>query len=486
MFSKEEKKLALMRLKKNGMAYKRTVVELGYPTAACLRQWANPKLKPKAKVEPYKRYTLIKPRVSCTIEEKLRAIHRCYDQGESPGKVAEEMGLSVGGVISNWKREYQEKGYLTGVKKDRETTPPPNLIEAPAPSSVTPDSYETLKAAYESLQAQNTAYLDERKKLVAEREQVAMERDVLAKTIELLKKDPGVNPEAMSNLEKVVIVDAMGDRYSRPTLRRHLGLSKSSYYYARAAMIAQDKYFEIRGRICSIFHASDSTYGYRRIWGELKNEGVFISEKIVRRLMTEEELFVIRFKKRYYCSYQGEVTPAPANLLKRDFHADNPNEKWLTDITEFHIPAGKVYLSPILDCYDGLIVSWSMSTSPNAELANSSLEKAIAILGDETPIVHSDRGGHYRCPDWIALMTEHNLIRSMSKKGCSPDNSACEGFFGRLKNECFYNKTFAGVTAHEFIAYIDRYILWYNTKRIKKSLGYLSPAEYRRQRLQAA
>jgi transposase InsO family protein len=74
----------------------------------------------------------------------------------------------------------------------------------------------------------------------------------------------------------------------------------------------------------------------------------------------------------------------------------------------------------------------------------------------------------------------------MSKKGCSPDNSACEGFFGRLKNECFYNKTFAGVTAHEFIAYIDRYILWYNTKRIKKSLGYLSPAEYRRQQLQAA
>ena len=146
MFSKEEKKLALMRLKKNGMAYKRTVVELGYPTAACLRQWANPELKPKAKVEPYKRYTLIKPRVSCTIEEKLRAIHRCYEQGESPGKVAEEMGLSAGGVISNWKREYQEKGCLTGVKKDRETTPPPNLIEAPAPSSVTPDSYETLKA----------------------------------------------------------------------------------------------------------------------------------------------------------------------------------------------------------------------------------------------------------------------------------------------------------------------------------------------------
>jgi len=487
MYSQEEKMRALMRLKKNGMAYQRTIVELGYPSAMCLHQWANPKAKPKANVKPYQRtYTLIKPRLSCTIEEKLRAIHRCYDQGESPAKVAKEMGLSAGGVISNWKREYQEKGYLTSVKKDRETTPPPSLIEAPAPSSVTPDSYEALKAAYESLQAQNKAYLDERQRLVAEREQVAMERDVLAKTIELLKKDPCVNPEAMSNLEKVVIVDAMGNRYSRPTLRLYLGLSKSSYYYARATIRAEDKYFKIRGQIRSIFHASDSTYGYRRIWGELKNEGVHISEKIVRRLMTDEELFVIRCKKRHYSSYQGEVTPAPANLLKRDFHADNPNEKWLTDITEFHIPAGKVYLSPILDCYDGLIVSWSMGTSPNAELANSSLKKAIAELSDETPIVHSDRGGHYRWPDWINLMTKNNLIRSMSKKGCSPDNSACEGFFGRLKNECFYNKTFAGITAPEFIAYIDRYILWYNTKRIKKSLGYLSPAEYRRQRLQAA
>ena len=377
MFYWGKKKLALMRLKKNGMAYKQAVVELGYPTAACLRQWANPKPKFKEKVELYKRYTLIKPRVSCTIEEKLRAIHRCYDQGESPSKVAKEMGLSAGGVICNWKREYQEKGYLTSVKKDRETTPPPSLIEPLESNPKTPDSYETLKADYETLQAQNKAYLDERQRLVIEHEQVAMERDVLAKTIELLKKDPCVNPEAMSNLEKVVIVDAMGNRYSRPTLRLYLGLSKSSYYYARATIMAEDKYFKIRGQIRSIFHASDSTYGYRRIWGELKNEGVYISEKIVRRLMTEEELFVIRCKKRYYSSYQGEVTAAPANLLKRNFHADNPNEKWLTDITEFHIPAGKVYLSPILDCYDGLIVSWSIGTSPNAELANSSLKKAI-------------------------------------------------------------------------------------------------------------
>lgn len=487
MFSKEEKNRALLRLKMNGMAYQRTVVELGYPTSACLRQWANPKLKVIAKQAQYQRkHTLIKPRVSCTIEEKLKAIHRCRDLGELPDKVAMEMGLASGSVISNWKRLFQEKGYLVSVKKSREITPPQSLIETPKTPPETPNDYEALKAAYEALQAQNKAYLEEREKLVAEREQVAMERDVLAKTIELLKKDPGVNPEAMSNLEKVGIVDAMGDRYSRLTMRRYLGLSQSSYYYTRAILVAEDKYYEIRGKIRSIFEDSNSTYGYRRIWGELKNEGARLSEKVVRRLMAEEELFVIRCKKRHFISYQGEVTPAPANLLERDFHADKPNEKWLTDITEFHIPAGKIYLSPILDCHDGLIVSWSVGTSPNSELANSSLKKAIATLSGETPIVHSDRGGHYRWPGWIGLMTKHNLTRSMSKKGCSPDNSACEGFFGRLKNECFYNKTFARMTTHQFIAYIDRYILWYNNKRIKKSLGYLSPVDYRRQQLQAA
>ena len=132
----------------------------------------------------------------------------------------------------------------------------------------------------------------------------------------------------------------------------------------------------------------------------------------------------------------GEISPAVPNLLKRDFHADRPNQKWLTDLSEFAIPAGKVYLSPIVDCFDGMIVHWTMCTSPNAALANSMLDGAIAKLNEnQHPIVHSDRGGHYRWPGWIERMNHAGLIRSMSKKGCSPDNSACEGFFGRLK--CF-------------------------------------------------
>ena len=143
-----------------------------------------------------------------------------------------------------------------------------------------------------------------------------------------------------------------------------------------------------------------------------------------------------------YGSYIGEISPAPDNLLNRDFSADAPNEKWLTDITEFQIPAGKVYLSPMIDCFDGMVVSWSIGTRPNAELVNTMLDAAIDKVDSsgDRPVVHSDRGGHYRWPGWLNRIAEAKLVRSMSRKGCSPDNAACEGFFGRLKIEMFFER----------------------------------------------
>ena len=186
-------------------------------------------------------------------------------------------------------------------------------------------------------------------------------------------------------------------------------------------------------------------------------------------------------RRRRYASYLGEISPAPENLINRDFQAAIPNEKWLTDITEFHIPAGKVYLSPMIDCFDGLVISWSIGTRPDADLVNTMLDAAIETVTNksERPVVHSDRGAHYRWPGWLSRMHNAKLIRSMSRKGCSPDNAACEGFFGRLKTEMFYRRDWQATTIEQFIKQVDSYIRWYNGKRIKISLGSLSPVEYR-------
>ena len=176
----------------------------------------------------------------------------------------------------------------------------------------------------------------------------------------------------------------------------------------------------------------------------------------------------------------GEITPEVENIVSRDFHANQPYEKLLTDITEFAIPSGKLYLSAMIDCFDGKVAGWTTGTRPNADLVNTMLDQVIANLPEGChPVVHSDRGCHYRWPGWIDRMKGAGLIRSMSKKGYSPDNAACEGFFGRLKNEMFYGRSWKQVSLDDFRQEIDRYINWYNHKRIKLSLGGLSPIEYR-------
>jgi transposase InsO family protein len=127
------------------------------------------------------------------------------------------------------------------------------------------------------------------------------------------------------------------------------------------------------------------------------------------------------------------------------------------------------------------VPSWTIGTSPDAELVNQMLDRGIKTLRpEEHPLVHSDRGFHYRWKGWLSRMETAELTRSMSKKACSPDNAACEGFFGRLKNEMFYDRSWEGVSLDGFMDTLDEYLVWYNEKRIKLSLGAMSPLEYRR------
>lgn len=241
-----------------------------------------------------------------------------------------------------------------------------------------------------------------------------------------------------------------------------------------------DKYAVLKNRILELFEQNNRCYGYRRIHESLVREGIRVSDKVIRTIMKEACLVAQQNTGGSRGSYQGEITPAPENLIERDFHAEAPNKKWLTDITEFHIPAGKAYLSPIVDCFDGMLVSWSISTRPDAELVNTMLDLATDMLDDDkSPIIHSDRGCHYRWPGWIERTENASLVRSMSKKGYSPHNAACEGLFGWIKNEMFYNRNWIGVTMDSFMDILDKYLQWYNLARIKMSLVAMSPVQYR-------
>ena len=187
--------------------------------------------------------------------------------------------------------------------------------------------------------------------------------------------------------------------------------------------------------------------------------------------------------KRGHGSYEGEVSEHPGNKVGQDFEAGLPNFLWPADVTQFSIPAGRLCLSPVLDCFDGAIAGWTTSTSPNAEMANSMPGAALDTTTDHERrhlVIHSDCGCHYRRPGWMGICEEAGMARSMSRKGCSPDNSRMEGFFGTMKTEMFHGRDWAGVTLDELGKRIDAYIERHNTTRIKRSLGSMSPLQYRR------
>lgn len=182
-----------------------------------------------------------------------------------------------------------------------------------------------------------------------------LEINILKETINVLKKSRHRH-DIPEKQEKGSDGRALKDKYPLPVLLERLGLSKSSYYYQETAMQREDKYDGVRRRIAELFHENKRRYGYRRIYGLLKREGIVLSEKVIRRIMCEDDLSVKTKRRKKYNSYQEEISQAVSNIIQRNFHADRPNEKWLTDITEFALSAGKAYLSPIIDCFDVMLV----------------------------------------------------------------------------------------------------------------------------------
>jgi transposase InsO family protein len=257
------------------------------------------------------------------------------------------------------------------------------------------------------------------------------------------------------------------------------GLARSTFYYQQKVLQVADKYAPLKARIRALFEQHKGRYGYRRITAALRNMGELINHKTVQRLMGQLRLkSLVRVKK--YRSYKGLVGRIAPNILQRQFDAQRPNQKWVTDVTEFNVAGQKLYLSPVMDLYNGEIIAHQMAKRPVFEMVSTMIKKAFARLGEgDKPILHSDQGWQYQMPSYRYLLARKAIDQSMSRKGNCLDNAAMESFFGTLKSEFFYLNQFKSVD--DLQAGLDLYIHYYNHDRIKLKLKGLSPVQYRTQ-----
>ena len=444
MFTDEDREHALEVLAANGGRVTKTLRELGYPSRQTPYRLVEDDRSAVRRTNgrPFSHYSNDTRKEAMVLTQK----------GWTPREIAKSLGLANPAVVCNWIRS--KKGKVVKMTAD----------------SARPAGEEHAWSGFEGSEEERIAQLE-------------LENDILRGVVEALKAE---SLDALTNREKTVLIEHLRQETSRPLreLTDFLRISKSSYEYQRVVLGRPDKYAEARGRIVEEFEAAGRTWGYRYITHILRQgeKPLVLSEKVVRRIMAEEGCRDIYLKKtRRYSSYAGEISKAPADLAKRDFRAALPNRLWLTDVTEFGLPCGKCYLSPILDCFDGKLVSWSIGQRPTADFANRALLAACeGKPASDCPILHSDRRAHYRWPGWAAICNRHGVVRSMSRKGRSPDNAAMEGFFGRLKNEFFYHRDWKGVTMEEFISLLNGYLCYYNESRLKESLGWMSPNQYRR------
>lgn len=248
-------------------------------------------------------------------------------------------------------------------------------------------------------------------------------------------------------------------------------------------MGAGDPYAPLKARIQEIYDHHKGRYGYRRITAALRQAGEAINHKVVQRLMQQLGLKSLVRPKRYR-AYRGAVGQVAANVLDRQFQAEGPNQKWVTDITEFNVDGQKLYLSPIMDLYNGEIVAYQTSRRPVLSLVKHMLQQAFTRLKrSDRPLLHSDQGWHYQHPTYRSLLAGQALTQSMSRKGNCLDNAAMESFFGTLKAEYFHLNRFD--TIEQLQQGLDQYIHYYNHERIRLKLKGLSPVQYRTQAMAA-
>lgn len=249
---------------------------------------------------------------------------------------------------------------------------------------------------------------------------------------------------------------------------------------------------EIMNMIIEIFYKNNQLYGYRRVTLELARRGFNVNHKKVQRLMQVMGLYA-KCPKVKYKSYKGDLNGKCSNKLlekqetenhiiyKRNFKTNRCNQIWSTDVSEFHIAAGKLYLSPIIDIHNREIISYNISTSPNFTQITNMLDGAFERFENLNDLIlHSDQGWQYQMHAFQQELKKRNIIQSMSRKGNCLDNSPMENFFGIMKNEMFYGKEHTFNSLEELRVAMEGYIEYYNYERISLKLKGHTPVEYRR------
>ncbi|MED3795513.1 IS3 family transposase [Niallia alba] len=393
----------------------------------------------------------LEPRSSCTFYEpsfKLDVLKYRVETGASYFNTAIHFNLSSPYTVQRWEEQYQKaSGEAFVSQKEGKTT--------------MAKKEQTDKEKMEQLQA--------------ELEHLRMENAYLKKLKSLSSKQGKITKQ-----DKVQVIYELRHEFPVVKLVKLAGIPHSTYYYMIKQRNLPDSDASLKEEITSIFNEHKGRYGYRRIRDELQNRGKKINHKKVQRIMNLLGLkSVIRMKK--YKSFKGSVGKVAPNLLNREFTADQPNKKWVTDITQFQLFGEKLYLSPILDLFNGEIITYTLSSRPTYSLVSEMLERAFQRLPKEHSglMMHSDQGWHYQMKQYQNSLTNRGIIQSMSRKGNCHDNAVIESFFGTLKSEFLYLEKFENV--EQFKKELAKYIHYYNNKRIKNKLNGLSPVQYRTQ-----
>lgn len=392
-------------------------------------------------------------------ETKAEAIRRTL-AGEKPANIARSLGIQNGDIITDWVHKLL-KSYNMG-----------SWSAVAAPKEKGPDPMPT-----QDEKDQKIKELEEENDWLAE--QLEHEHMLFRSVLEVMRdpKAEGLPKHSMRAFVGCAEKLRKDCGISLKTILSITNISKSTYEYNRKKLTQTNPEKDLEAldkAVAAAFEKSHGTYGYRRIYALLRQEGMNVSYLRIRGSMHRQNLFPHCAKKHPgYRSYKGEVSDAnPLNLLVNkygghDFGAEAPNQKWLTDVSEIKAADGRLYLSVIIDCFDGRCISWAISEHPNSELVLTSLESAlVGLRAGEEPLLHSDRGMLYQRSSWSDAC-KGKVQRSMSRKGHPQDNASCESFFGFLKCEFYYPLQNKRLNRKELKEQIDSYIRWYNESRLR-------------------